>query len=151
MESHPENRYGASVAVERRVGNELVIQREVGGLPDGKIVIGFQDFFAAVGQVAVAVQDARAACLQEFYAGRREAPLRTPARPKVSSGRFHAAPLTLTPSDADQLASVYVHATSWPSFQPSRENTPTFFASLLFPVQPEAVFVAVGERGGRDG
>ena len=70
MDSRPENRYGTSGAVECRVGHELVIQRELGRFLKLKIVIGFQGFFRAVAQRAVAVEYAQAAGLQEFLVGR---------------------------------------------------------------------------------
>ena len=110
-EPYRENRYGAAVGVEGRVADELVIHREVSGLPDGKIVIGFQHFFRAVGQVAVAVQYARAARLQECDLLGRSAAQNTGKADSVV-GPIPFAPLTLAPSDADQLASVYVHAAS---------------------------------------
>ena len=55
----------ASVTVERRVSEELVVERQVTALCDGKIIIRFQRLLAGVAQVAVAVQNARAARLQE--------------------------------------------------------------------------------------
>src|ERR1700676_4139371 len=66
MESRPENGYGASVAVERRVSHELVIQGRVNGFPDLKIVVSFEDFLRAVAQRAVTVEHVRAACLEKF-------------------------------------------------------------------------------------
>ena len=65
MDSRPENRYGTSGAVERRVGNELVIQHELKGFIELKSVVGFQDFFRAVAQRAVAVEYAQAAGRQK--------------------------------------------------------------------------------------
>jgi len=59
----------------------------------------------------------------------REARLTMLARPKVSPGRCHLPPLTLTPSDAVQFTSVYACACSSPSFQPKRENRPMLLAT----------------------
>ena len=65
MESYPEDIDRASVTVKSWVSEELVIQRQVTALCDGKIIIRFHSFLAAVGQVSIAVGNARAARLQE--------------------------------------------------------------------------------------
>ena len=65
MESCPEDTDRAPVAVERRVGEELVVERQATARSDGKIIIRFQRLLAGVAQVAVAVKNARAARLQE--------------------------------------------------------------------------------------
>src|SRR5580658_7180689 len=51
----------AAVAVEGGVVDVLVIDGEVNVLPEGQIVIGFDDFFPAVVEGAVAVEDSQAA------------------------------------------------------------------------------------------
>jgi hypothetical protein len=51
----------------------------------------------------------------------------------VSAGRCHTSPLTLTPSDAVQLTSVYTQASSRPSFQARKQDD--VLGNCLFPVQ----------------
>ena len=81
VESCPEDIDRASVTVERRVSEELVVERQVTALSDGKIIIRFQRLLAGVAQVAVAVKNARAARLQEGLL------LRTKHRPNYRANR----------------------------------------------------------------
>ena len=108
VESGTENGNRPAVAVKCWVNDKLVVQRSVERLPNLKIVVGLQSFLWAVSQPAVAVKDVQAPGLEEFLVGRRGA-LTMPARPNVSSGRRHVAPLTLTPRDTNQSTSVNVH------------------------------------------
>src|SRR5262249_52311452 len=74
VESCREDIDRATVTVERQVGEELVAERQMKVLSDGDIIIRFQRLLAGVGQVAVAIQNARAARLQEGLLFRRSPP-----------------------------------------------------------------------------
>ena len=140
----------ASVGVERRVAHELVIHREVSGLPDRKIVIEFQDLLGAVGQVAVAVEDARAARLQEFYLLGRSTAQNTRKTDGVIGPipfrAFDARPQRNRPVGIGVRPCRFMAV-----ILPHAGKHADVLRKLLFPVQPEAVLVAVAERGGRDG
>ena len=151
VESSREDIDRASVTVERRVGEKLVVQRQVTALSDGKIIIRFQRLLAGIAQVAVAVKNARAARLQEGLLLRTKHRPNCRRRPKVSPGRRQAAPLTLRPSWTVQSASLNVAAAVWPSCQPSPPEHADVLRNLLFPIHPKAVFVMEAEGGRWDG
>src|SRR5580704_10163989 len=65
VESCREDIDRTSVRIERRVTKELVDERQVTALCQGNIIIRFQRHLGRVAQVAVAVQNARPARLQE--------------------------------------------------------------------------------------
>src|SRR5580700_7722121 len=65
VESCREDIDRASVSIECRVTEELVVERQVTALCEGNIIIRFQRHLGRVAQVAVAVENARAARLQE--------------------------------------------------------------------------------------
>jgi len=58
MDARTEDRNGAAIAIEGRIGNELVIQDPVNLLGEFVIVVRLQCKFPAVVQVAIAVQNA---------------------------------------------------------------------------------------------
>src|SRR6185312_8091504 len=55
----------ASISIERRVSEKLIVERQLNGLGNGKGVIRFQRHLGGVAQVAVAVKNPRAARFKE--------------------------------------------------------------------------------------
>src|ERR1035437_9136033 len=95
VEPYAEDGHRPAITIECRVADELVIHGRMDRFPNWEIIIGFQNFLAAVGQRAVAGFDAQAACVQVLLVRARGAaheagkPLGVPR------------PLPLPPLDAD--------------------------------------------------
>ena len=71
MQPRAEDRNRPAIAVERGVGDKLVIQRGVNGFPDFEIVVGLQDFLPPVIQIAISCQDTSAARRKEILVNLR--------------------------------------------------------------------------------
>jgi len=98
MEPHAEDRHRAAVGVEGRIADKLVVQREVGRLPDGETIISLQHVFAAGVKLPSPFSMPVPPALRNAICS-AEAPLKMPAMPMTSSGRFQFSPLILRPSD----------------------------------------------------
>jgi hypothetical protein len=85
----------AAVAVEGGVVHELIVEGDMDGLPDLEIVVGFEDLLPAVGQGAVASEDAQATGGEEVLVDFGDAV--EGSSETVSLGRHQNSPLTLTP------------------------------------------------------
>ena len=61
MDASAKNRHRPAILVERRGADKLVVQRGVNRFPNFEVVVGFQNLFPAIIQIAVACQNAGAA------------------------------------------------------------------------------------------
>src|SRR5579863_3241744 len=69
VQSRSEDVHWTAILVEGGIGDKLVIRRQVNALPNREIVVGFNNFFPAVTESAVAVENAHAAGLQVLLIG----------------------------------------------------------------------------------
>ncbi len=65
MQSCSKNRDRTAVGIKRRVLDKLVIESAVESFPDLKIVVRLEDLFPAVGERAVACENAESTILKE--------------------------------------------------------------------------------------
>src|SRR5580704_8833649 len=146
VESCREDIDRTSVSIERRVTKELVVERQITALCEGNIIIRFQRHLGRVAQVAVAVQNASAARLQEgdligrsagYVAEQTEGVVRT-----VPGGAFDA--------DAELNRPVNVSERRRRRFAvlPAKPGERAdVLRNLLLPIHPNAVFGTVAEGG----
>src|SRR5665213_4172021 len=142
MESCSEYGHRSAIPIERRGGNELVIQRAVDVLTDLKVIVGFQSFFPAVIQSAVAGKNARAARFEKFLMNLRE-----------TIGHARQTKRVVGPSPpcafhADASGRRVIHVAEHPRFSftvapaDPRKDAAVFY-NFLFPVQTETIFVMI--------
>jgi DNA-binding NtrC family response regulator/tetratricopeptide (TPR) repeat protein len=146
MESCPEDIDRASVPVERRVSEELVVDRQPTALCEGKIIIGFHRLLAVVAQVAVAIKNAGAPGLQEGLLLRRSTDQVTENTEGVAGtvpgGAFNAHAQLYRPVRVGKHRRR--NMTVLPANSTERAEVR---CNLLFPIQAKAVFVMEAEGG----
>ena len=72
MQPRSYDRNRATITIESRVVDELVIDGTHESFPDLKVVEVFQNFFPSVGKCSVAGEDAEAACFKKLLMGMRQ-------------------------------------------------------------------------------
>ena len=104
-----EHRHRTAVAVERRIDDELVVHAGVQPVPDLNIIVGLQRLLPAVGQGAVAAEDARAARGKEFLVDVGHA-VGNACQPEGVLRAVPKAPFTPTPKVAVRSTSLNTQA-----------------------------------------
>src|SRR6516225_2360920 len=141
MQSGSENVDWAASLIEGGIAHELVIRGEVSVGPKREIIISFQNFFPAVIELAVAVENAQAAGLQK--------PLVVPCNAAYYSsqtiGIVRAPPWFAVEAETERRGVIDVgeHPRLVTTMIPAQARKQTgVFAKGLFPIQPEAVVLA---------
>ena len=115
-----------AVGVVAGIGDELIVEGELGPVIQCDAVIGFENLLSAVvRQLTVAKQDAEPAGVEESNVGVRDAVDDAGDFNRVVGPTTDLPPIE-TPPDTVRSTSVKSHGSTLPSAQPARKNTPIF-------------------------